>query len=436
MSFSSRSTNNIKVFFAYSQHRQDQGLRKDLEDHLHELRSLGVDSKWHKYQIQTEREWEDEIYEDINTADLIVILVSPYFLNESSWNAPVERAKKRCEHQEIPLIPVLLRQVNGWERKLGDLAPLPSNGIAIASSPNRDTAFVEVAQGIVEKVEELKQYQEKLQEYEQHFSEAIQREEPLSEYAREWLNNFKHTWNIKDKDIVRIEELVTQKQQELYNNNFQQYKQRWYAETQREYPISDSTRDELKSLQKSLKLKDEDIARIEEQIPQSRRSEIYLTEIPKISGGGIAAIVIVAIVVISAMNNQDKPPSKLPSLASNQIESPAIKTNYENFDGWIFIGQVKRTSYSPNVKKPLISASRSIDLPFVPWKGNKVTVIKHVSLRQNRPQKPNFNHEEVPLLGAIEKGKKVMIVDTFIVPSTSTFTAVWAKVRKCDVACN
>lgn len=49
MSFSSSSTKNIKVFFAYSQ--QDQRLRQDLDAHLHELRSLKVESKWHKYQV-------------------------------------------------------------------------------------------------------------------------------------------------------------------------------------------------------------------------------------------------------------------------------------------------------------------------------------------------------------------------------------------------
>jgi hypothetical protein len=214
MSFSSSSTRNIEIFFAYSQHREDERLRQALEDHLHELRTLDVDSKWHKYHIETEQEWEDEICEDLNTADLTVMLVSSSFLNESCWDAPVNRAKERCEEEEVPLIPVLLRQVNGWERKLGDLAPLPSNGRAVndKSWANCDEAFVQVAQGIVEKVEELKEYQKKLQEYEQYFSEAIQREEPLSEYAREWLNNFKQTWNIKDRDTYRIEALVTQKQ--------------------------------------------------------------------------------------------------------------------------------------------------------------------------------------------------------------------------------
>jgi hypothetical protein len=175
------------------------------------------------------------------------------------------------------------------------------------------------------------------------------------------------------------------------------------------------------------------IARIEEQT-QLRRSEIYPTEILKISGVVLAAIVIIPIVFVSAMNSQDKSPSRLPSLASNQIESSATKTNAKNLDGWIFIGQIKNPS-SSSVKKPLISASRSINSPAIPLKGNKVTVIKRVSMRQNRPQKPNFNYENIPLLGAIEKGKKVIIVDTFVVPSTSNLTTVWAKVRKCDVAC-
>jgi hypothetical protein len=334
MSFSSRSARNIKIIFAYSQNNQDEKLRKALEEQLHLLNSLDVDTKWYKYQVETERDWENEICKDLNRADLIVLLVSSTFMHElhEHWNVPVKRAKERYEDEEVTLIPVLLREVYGWQRVLGDLIPLPNNGIAIGSSPNRDAAFVEVAQGIVEKVEELKEYQEKLQEYEQHFSEGIQREEPLSEYARGWLNDFKHTWNIKDRDTYRIEALVTQKQQEIYQQNIQKYQNFWYSATHSEYPISSSTRDELKSLQKSLKLKDEDIARIEEQIPQSKRAEIYPTEIPRISGVGLAAIVSVAIVFVSAMNSQDKPPSRMLSPASNHTNLITQNTNYENFE--------------------------------------------------------------------------------------------------------
>jgi hypothetical protein len=332
MSFSSSSTKNIKIFFAYSQHRDDERLRQALEDHLHLLNSLGVATKWYKYQIQTEQDWEDEICEDLDRADLIILLVSPAFMHELNehWNTPVNRAKEQCEEEEVILIPVLLREVYGWQRVLGDLIPLPNNGIAIASSPNRDAAFVEVAQGIVEKVEELKEYQAKLQEYEQHFSEAIQREEPLSEYDRESLNNFKHTWNIKDRDTVLIEKAVTQRQQEYYQQNLQQYEQYLYAAIQQEYPLSNDTRDELKLQQESLNIKDEDIARLEAEITQQREYELEQERKQLFLGRGAGwAVFGVAVVMLggSFMNGQNKPPSRRPSPASIHTTKLTQNTN-------------------------------------------------------------------------------------------------------------
>lgn len=441
MSFSSSSTKNIKILFAYSQNNQDEKLRQALEEQLHLLNSLGVDTKWYKYQIETERDWEDEICKDLNRADLIVLLVSSTFRHElhEHWNVPVKRATERYEQEEVTLIPVLLREVYGWQRVLGDLIPLPNNGIAIASSPNRDAAFVEVAQGIVEKVEELKEYQEKLQEYEQHFSEAIQREEPLSEYAREWLNNFKHTWNIKDRDTVLIEKTVTQRQKEYYQQNLQQYEQYLYAAIQQEYPLSNDTRDELKLQQDSLNIKDEDIARLEAEITQQREYELD-QERKQMFSGRVAgwAVFVVAVVMLGGnfMNGQNKPPSRIPSAASNYTTKLTPNTNDENFNGWIFIGQVKNASDSPTTKKTLVGSSISIDSPVVPSRESQVTVIRSVSLRDNRPQKPNFNPKEQKLLGVIKSGQKVIIVDTFVVPKNSSVTSVFAKVRKCDVACN
>jgi hypothetical protein len=441
MSFSSSSTRNIKILFFYSRHRQDKPLRQALEEHLYELKMLGVDSQWCESQIETEQCWQEEICEDINTADLTVILVSPSFLHESCWDAPINRAKERCEEEEVPLIPVLLRQVNGWERKLGDLAPLPNNGRAVndRSWANCDEAFVEIAQGIVEKVEELKEYQEKLQEYEQHFSEAIQREEPLSEYAREWLNNFKHTWDIKDRDTVLIENAVTQRQKEYYQQNLQQYEQYLYTAIQQEYPLSNNTRDELKRQQKSLNIKDEDIARLEAEITQQREYDLEQERKQMALGRGAGwAVFVVAVVMLGGtfMNGQDKPPSRMPSPASNHTNLIKSNTNHENFEGWIFIGQVKNASNSPTTKKTLVGSSISIDPPVVPSKKSKATVIQTVSLRDKRPQKPNFNPKEQKLLSVIESGQKVIIVDTFVVPRNSSVTSVFAKVRKCDVACN
>ncbi len=84
----------------------------------------------------------------------------------------------------------------------------------------------------------------------------------------------------------------------------------------------------------------------------------------------------------------------------------------------------------------MVGSSISIDSPIVPSREAKVTVIQSVSLRDQRPQKPNFNPKEQKLLSVIEPGQKVIIVDTFVVPKKSSVTSVFAKVRKCDVACN
>lgn len=441
MSFSSRSTNNIKVFFAYSQHRQDQGLRKDLEAHLHELRSLGVDSKWHKYHIETKQDWENEICEDLNKADLIILLVSPAFMHEVNehWNTPVKRAKERCEHEEIPLIPVLLRQVNGWQRTLGDLVPLSSNGIAVANSPNRDAAFVEVAQGIVEKVEELKQYQEKLQEYEQHFSEAIQREEPLSEYARELLNQFKHTWNLKERDTVIIEEESKEKQQLNYQQNIQGYKQYFFKAIRRENPLSDYTSNHLKSLQNSLMLRDEDIALIEEQITQANRYKFQSTE-----NQGIGLVVFLGFIAflgsgvgVNLLNSQSENSSTLPSLASNQIEN---LTASKKSDGWIFIGSVNNRITPISSGTPLIRGTEFTDSPVVPAIDAVVTVVRNpVSVRKNKPQPPKFIPKDQKELSNLKYGDQIIIhkVAYFVEPNTiPPVTKVWAEVSRCAQVCN
>lgn len=269
MSFISRHTQSLKIFFAYSQHRRDENLREELEDHLHELRTLGVDRKWHKYQqveIETEQDWEDEIYQDLDTADIIVLLVSSTFLNEPFWDAVVERAMERYEEEEVPIIPVLLRSANGWQNKrFGSLEPLPRSG-AVASLPNRDEAFVEVAQGIVGRVNDLKEYRQKLQEYEQHFFEAIQQEYPLSEYASQYLDNFKQNWGLNNKDIALIEERITRQKQREEQQKLQQYENELFQELQREYPLSIQAIERLKNLQQSLNLKDNEVQQITQQM--------------------------------------------------------------------------------------------------------------------------------------------------------------------------
>lgn len=66
-----------EIFFSYS--HKDEELRKELETHLAMLRNEGVIRGWHDRQILPGQEWDGEIDEHLNSAD-IILLASPDFL--------------------------------------------------------------------------------------------------------------------------------------------------------------------------------------------------------------------------------------------------------------------------------------------------------------------------------------------------------------------
>lgn len=373
----------IKVLFLYSQDRQDEGLQKGLEEQLHELRWLDVESQWYKSQADSQENWNNKIYEDIDRANLIVPLISASLLNDTYLIELIKIAKRRCE-EKISLIPVLIRQTNGWQRILGDFTPLPSNGKAVndKSWANQDEAFVEIAGGIVEKVEELikeHKYCQDLQEYEKRFYEAIQQEETLSDVTREQLNNFKRTRGLKDNDTSLIEE-------EVYRRKEQECKQKSWQWDSYFYTSN-----------------------------QENDSQTLVATI------GVVGIILMLILGSIWANIQDINSSKSPSSTSKQTESLTINSNY---DGWIFLGRTNNSS-----ENSLNSNLTSISTAKMPSVGSVVTLVKPVNLRNDRPQKPNFNHEDQKVLSVIQNGEKVVVLDTFVVPGNF---AVWAKIRKCD----
>ena len=71
--------NSIEVFYAYS--HEDEELRQQLENHFAILRRQGVITDWHDRQIGAGREWEGEIDEHLNTARVILLLISSDFMS-------------------------------------------------------------------------------------------------------------------------------------------------------------------------------------------------------------------------------------------------------------------------------------------------------------------------------------------------------------------
>ena len=65
----------VEVFYSFAE--TDASLIEQLEHHLSLLRRRGVIAPWHKRQISAGSDWQAELDAHLNTASLILLLISP-----------------------------------------------------------------------------------------------------------------------------------------------------------------------------------------------------------------------------------------------------------------------------------------------------------------------------------------------------------------------
>ena len=93
------------VFFSYS-HR-DEALRDELEIHLALLRREGLIQSWHDRRIDAGDELDGSIDKNLETADIILLLVSPYFIASNyCFDVEMRRAIERHNAGNARVIPV------------------------------------------------------------------------------------------------------------------------------------------------------------------------------------------------------------------------------------------------------------------------------------------------------------------------------------------
>jgi TIR domain len=71
----------LKVFYSYS--HKDQDYREQIEIHLSNLKKLYNLETWFDRQIIPGDNWEAVLEERLNTADLILLLISPDFIHSN-----------------------------------------------------------------------------------------------------------------------------------------------------------------------------------------------------------------------------------------------------------------------------------------------------------------------------------------------------------------
>lgn len=113
---------------------------------------------WHDHDISAGAEWEREISEQLNTAQIILLLISPDFMySEYCYGVEMMRAMERHEAGEARVIPIIIRPTSWHRAPFGKLRALPTNAQAVTSKywHSLDDAFLDVTKGIEKAVEEL-----------------------------------------------------------------------------------------------------------------------------------------------------------------------------------------------------------------------------------------------------------------------------------------
>ncbi len=145
----------IEIFFSHVQ--EDERLVKKLDEQLAALKNRKLITNWHKRKIVPGKNFNEEVRKHLDSAHIILLLVSPSFLNSPDIAWEVAYAMTRNETQKVIVIPVLLCPTVGWQSApFGNLLAIPRNGKAITDWTNQNAAFAQVAEEIVEIVKMLK----------------------------------------------------------------------------------------------------------------------------------------------------------------------------------------------------------------------------------------------------------------------------------------
>jgi hypothetical protein len=156
MAASPAPAGTTEVFFSYA--HEDEPLLGELRKHLGILKRLGVIRDWHDRRITAGTEWKGQIDHHLDTAGVILLLVSPDFVaSDYCWDVELKRALERHDRREARVIPVILRPVDNWHAApFGRLQAVPTDGRPVTEWGNQDAAFADVARHIRTAVEDLR----------------------------------------------------------------------------------------------------------------------------------------------------------------------------------------------------------------------------------------------------------------------------------------
>jgi ABC-type branched-subunit amino acid transport system substrate-binding protein len=129
----------INIFLASSLSSMDIRLRDKLIQQLQPLVQQNVVTLWHHGKIGPGSNKKAKIKEQIDHADIALLLVSSDFVTDPECCEEVDLIMERHHAGKMRVVPIILRPVDWRGQPYGGLSPLPPNGNPIVSGGNDDS---------------------------------------------------------------------------------------------------------------------------------------------------------------------------------------------------------------------------------------------------------------------------------------------------------
>lgn len=143
----------VTIFFSYS--HSDKKLCKELEKHFSSLCDEGRATVWLDERVELGGDIDPEIIEKLNSAEIILLLISSDFLASKPCKAEMAIAMDRHNKGGACVIPVILRPCDWHNMPFGKLKATPTDGNPVTEHDNCDQGFRDIVQAIRQIVESI-----------------------------------------------------------------------------------------------------------------------------------------------------------------------------------------------------------------------------------------------------------------------------------------
>ena len=163
---------SIEIFISYS--HKDEELKNELYIHLAGLRRQGKITSWQDRDIEAGEEWDIEIKARLESAKIILLLITPKFIaSDSCFDKEMQRAMERHAAGSARVIPIIMKPCDWQSSPFGKLQVLPKDAKPVTRWEDQDEALLNAVLGVRRVVKSMQHKASKPSVYEMSHPTSI-----------------------------------------------------------------------------------------------------------------------------------------------------------------------------------------------------------------------------------------------------------------------